>query len=165
MFNKNLLSSVLLSTAALTITSLSGVASATPLNSNMSGTGCIVNVGEYADEVITITAADLVKAHGVLAPGTTITHVVNMAYDFGVTNPSCAGAVASISLENPVFPASTAVTFDSLDLTGGISNVSIVNNTGALALTLTMTTQSQVSMATPFTYNVPFTMHAAVTMP
>ena len=165
MFNKKLLPSVLLSTATLAFATFSGVASATPLTSNIAGTGCIVNVGEYADEVITITTADLVKAHGVLAPGTTITHVVNMAYDFGVTDPSCAGAVASISLENPVFPASTAITFDSLDLTGGITNVSIVNNTGALALTLTMTTQSQLTMATPFTYNVPFTMHAAVTLP
>ena len=165
MFNKKVLPTILLSASLLAITATTNVALATSLSDNIEGSGCIVNVGEYADDVITITAADLVKAHGVLAPGTTITHVVNLAYDFGVTDSSCADATASISLETPTFPASTAVSFDSLVLGGGFSNVSIVNNTGALSLTLTMTTQAQVSMATPFTYTVPFTMHAAVSMP
>ena len=165
MFNKKVLPTILLSASLLAITATTNVALATSLSDNITGSGCIVNVGEYADDVITITAADLVKAHGVLAPGTTITHVVNLAYDFGVTDASCADATASINLETPTFPASTAVSFDSLVLNGGFSNVSIVNNTGALSLTLTMTTQAQVSMATPFTYDVPFTMHAAVSMP
>ncbi len=163
MFNK-ILPTIFLSTAALALSSMSSIATATPLNNNITGGGCIINTGDYADDVITITAADLVKAHGVLAPGTTITHVVNFAYDFGVTNPSCSGAVASIILDTPSFPASSAVSFDSLVLGGGVSNVSIVNNTGTLTLTLTMTTQSQVSMATPFTYSVPFSIHANVTM-
>lgn len=163
MFNK-FLPTIILSTAALAFSSASITASATPLNNNITGGGCIINVGDYADDVITVTNADLVKAHGVLAPGTTITHVVNFSYDFGVTDSSCAGASASITLDTANFPASTAVSFDSLTLGGGISNVSIVNNTGALTLTLTMTTLSQVSMATPFTYSVPFTIHANVTM-
>ncbi len=165
MFTKKILPSILLSGAIFSLALSSNIATATPLSDNITGSGCIVNAGEYADDVITITAADLVKAHGVLAPGTTITHVVNLAYDFGVTDSSCADAVASISLAPPTFPASTALTFDSLVLNGGFSNVSIVNNTGTLSLTLTMTTQSQVSMATPFTYDVPFTLNAAVSIP
>lgn len=164
MFSNKFLPSLILSGAVLSLALSSNVAMATPLSGNMIGSGCIVNAGEYADDVITITAADLVKAHGVLAPGTTVTHVVNLAYDFGVTDASCADAVASISLATPTFPASTAVTFDSLVLNGGFSNVSIVNNTGTLSLTLTITTQSQVSMATPFTYDVPFTLNAVVSL-
>lgn len=164
MFNTKLLPSLVLSSAVLALSTFGSVASATPLTSNIEGGGCIVNAGNYADDVITITAADLVKAHGVLAPNTTITQVINFAYDFGVTDPSCAGAVASITLDTPSFPASGAVSFDSLVLGGGISGVSIVDNTGVLTLTLTMTTQSQVSMATPFTYNVPFTINADVSI-
>ncbi|MEZ5537280.1 MAG: hypothetical protein R3F02_16845 [Thiolinea sp.] len=163
MFINKLLSATTLS-AALALTTLTNIASATPLADNMDGGGCIVNTGNYADDVITITNADLVKAHGVMAPGTTITHVVNFAYDFGVTDQSCAGATATISLDTPTFPASTAVSFDSLVLDGAISNVSIVDNSGTLALTLTMTTQEQVDMATPFTYSVPFTINADVSI-
>lgn len=158
---KKVLQSTILLPLLLTLSP--NVTHANPLSGNILGYGCIVQAGNYASDVITINNSDLVKAHGVLAPGTTITHVVNFTYDFGVTDTSCLGSKATLSLDTTTLPATSEVSFDSLVLNGGFTNVSIVNNTGSFSLVLTMTTQSQVSMATPFTYTIPFTINAYVT--
>ncbi len=160
---KKLLQTLVFSPAILVFSPVYNTAVANPLSENILGYGCIVNPGNYANEVITINNADLIKAHGVLAPNTTITHVVNFTYDFGVTDTSCFGAKASLSLEPTTLPSTSEISFDSLVLTGGFTNVPIVNNTGSFTLTLTMTTQTPVSLATPFTYTVPFTINATVT--
>ncbi|MEZ5537279.1 MAG: hypothetical protein R3F02_16840 [Thiolinea sp.] len=138
---------------------------AAPITKDILGYGCIVTEGNFANSVITITNADLVKAHGVLAPNTTITHVVNFNYDFGVTDTSCLGAKASITLDSTDLPTTSEVSFDSLVIDGDFTETSIFNNTGHISLTLTMTTQTPVNMATPFTYYVPFTLNATVSIP
>ena len=163
--NKKILQTIILSPAILVFTYFPFAVSANPLENDLLGYGCIVKNGNYASDVITISNTDIVKAHGVLAPNTTITHVVNLSYDFGVSDTSCLAAKANINLEAVSLPATSEISFDSLILDGALNNASIINNSGLLTLTLRMTTQAPISMATPFTYSIPFTINANVTTP
>lgn len=154
---------ITLSTLILSSFFINTTASADSLDQTLLGTGCVLTVGNYASSKITFTAADLAKEHGTIPAGTQITHTVNFNYDFGVTDTACIGAKVSINLEAPTFPANSSINFNTLELVGGLNNaVLIMNSSGTLSLTLTMTAKTGLGLASPFTYSVPFTINADI---
>jgi hypothetical protein len=157
---QKILSSLLV---AITVSTFSASAMAVNLTPTLSGSGCVVTNGDYADTVLGFTAADLVAAHGTIAPGDTIIHSVTFTPNYGVTDASCADATVAIALDSATLPTTGSVSFNSIVISGaGTTASSIVNNTDPVTVTVTMTAQTGLGLASPFTYSIPIALSANV---